>query len=59
MRPKTKTELHRAASARTVADPAPVSMRGIGAELKALRKKYPANLRFALIPKITYGGSPK
>jgi hypothetical protein len=51
MSTQTKTDLHRAASRRAVAEGLPqVNVRGIGADLKRLRKKYPSNLRFRLLP---------
>lgn len=52
MLPKTRTQLHRLASAREVATtPHKLDLRGITADARRLRNRYRANLRFGLIPR--------
>lgn len=52
MLPKTKTQIHREASAREIATtPGKIDVRGITADARRLRGRYRANLRFALIPR--------
>lgn len=56
-RPHTKTHLHRLATRHAPAEaPAVMNARGIGEDLKRLRKQYPADWKFRLPPKFIDDG---